>query len=223
MYFMSIRPGGARQAKLDPKWQDGAFIVIRDRSDEMLIDDHKWSEQNDECPESTRWDFEFLMTLKGTPWNPNPAAGKMAADVLPADMEVPMPAPAPVDRAASRVYIKKADVQNYGYSMNCPGCRSVMTNTTARANTEECRKILESCLAEDKETESGLVSGVESSEKPRTRDAATRAEWSGEQLGRGGSGKWFSADGVSSSSANERLRSHEVPDYGVKEDKMIAS
>ena len=63
------------------------------------------------------------MTLKGTPWNPNPAAGEMAADALPADMAVPMPAPAPVpqivveaapvDRAASRVYIKKADVQKF--------------------------------------------------------------------------------------------------------------
>ena len=81
-------------------------------------------------PELERWDFEFLTTLKGTPWNPNPAAGEMAADALPADMAVPMPAPAPVpqgvvaaapvDRAASRVYIKKADVQKFGYSMNCP-------------------------------------------------------------------------------------------------------
>ena len=86
----------------------------------------------------------------------------MAADALPADMAVPMPAPAPVpqvvvaaapvDRATSRVYIKKADVQKFGYSMNCPGCRSAMTNTTARAHTEECRKRLESCLAEDEET-----------------------------------------------------------------------
>ena len=36
VYFMPIRPGDARQAKLDPKWQDGAFTGIRDRSDEML-------------------------------------------------------------------------------------------------------------------------------------------------------------------------------------------
>ena len=81
----------------------------------------------------------------------------MAADALPADMAVPMPAPAPipqivvaaapVDRAASRVCIKKADVQKFGYSMNCPCSRSVMTNTTARDHTEECRKRLESCLA----------------------------------------------------------------------------
>ena len=31
-------------------------------------------------PELERWDFEFLTTLKGTPWNPNPAAGEMATD-----------------------------------------------------------------------------------------------------------------------------------------------
>ena len=75
------------------------------------------------------------------------------ADALPADMSVPMLTPAaPVDRAASRVYIKMADVQKFGYSMNCPGGRSVTTNATARAHTEECRKKLESCLAEDEET-----------------------------------------------------------------------
>ena len=37
VYFMPNRPEGARQAKLDPKWQDEAFIDIRDRCDEMLI------------------------------------------------------------------------------------------------------------------------------------------------------------------------------------------
>ena len=94
----------------------------------------------------------------GTPWNPNPAAGEMAAGVLPADMAVPMPVPevvvaaAPVDRTASRLYTRRADVQKNDYSMNCPGCRSVMTNTTARAHTEECRRRLENCLAEDEET-----------------------------------------------------------------------
>ena len=98
VYFMPIRLRGAKQAKMVPKLQDEAFIGIRDRSDEMLI-----------------------MTPSGVyktrnvrrPWNPNPAAGEMAADALPAQMAVPMPAPAPgpqvvvatssVDRAASRV------------------------------------------------------------------------------------------------------------------------
>ena len=189
-------------------------------------------------PELERWDFEFLMTLKGTPWNPNPAAGEMAADALPADMAVPMPAPAPVpqivvaaapvDRAASRVYIKKADVQKFGYSMNCPGCRSVMTNTTARAHTEECRKRLESCLAEDEETklrseaaklrvDNWLASRVGSTEKPRSGDVVSH-EPSGAASS---SAPAAAASGsvpmaVSSSSADERFRSDEVADHGVK-------
>ena len=74
---MPIRPGGARQATLDPKWQDGAFIGIRDRSDEMLImkPSGVYKTRNvRRRPELERWDFEFLTTLKGTPWNPNPAA-----------------------------------------------------------------------------------------------------------------------------------------------------
>ena len=138
MYFMSIRPGGARQAKLDPKWQDGAFIGIGDRSDEMLI----------MTPCGV---YKTRNVRRRSEWNPNPAAGEMAADSLPADMVLPMPAPAPVpqvevaaapvDRAASRLYIK-----------NPIGCRSVMTGTTARAHTEECRRRLENCLAEDEET-----------------------------------------------------------------------
>ena len=242
VYFMLIRPGGARQAKLDPKWQDGAFIGIRDRSDEMLImtTSGVYKTRNvRRRPELERWDFEFLMTLKGTPWTPNPAAGEMAADALPADMAVAMPAPAPVpqivvaaapvDRAASRVYIKKADVQ---YSMNCPGCRSVMTNTTARAHTEECRRRLESCLAEDEETklrseaaklrvDNWLASRVGSTEKPRSGGVVSH-EPSGAASS---SAPAAAASGsvpmaVSSSSADERFRSDEVPDHGVKRGLM---
>ena len=79
VYFMPIRPGGARQTKLDPKWQDGAVIGIRDRSGEMLImtTSGVYKMRNvRRRPESERWDFEFLMTLKSTPQNPNPAAGR---------------------------------------------------------------------------------------------------------------------------------------------------
>ena len=89
VYFMPIRPRGARQAKFDPKCKDGAFIGIRDRSDEMLImtTSGVYKTRNvRRRPELERWDFEFLMTLMGTPWNPNLAAGEIAFDALPADM-----------------------------------------------------------------------------------------------------------------------------------------
>ena len=93
---MPIRPGG--------------------RSDEMLTvtssGEHKTRDVR-RRPELERWDFEFLTTSKGTSWNPNLAAGEMAAGALPADMAVPTPAPAPVpqvvvaaapvDRAAAEI------------------------------------------------------------------------------------------------------------------------
>ena len=191
VYFMPIRPGGARQAKLDPKWQDAAFIDIRDRSDEMLImtPSGVYKTRNvRRRPELERWDFEFLTTLKGTPWNPNPAAGEMAADALPADMAASMPthapvpqvvvaAAAPVDRAASRLYIRRSDVQKYGY-MICPGCRSVMTGTTARAHTEECRGRLENCPTKvGWRVESNQLRNREVVTQCHTRRVVWRAAW----------------------------------------------
>ena len=107
-------------------------------------------------------------------------------------------------------------------------CRSVMTNTTARAHTEEGRKRLESCLAEVEETkyrseaaklrvDNWLASRVESTEKPRIGDAVSH-EPSGAASS---SAPAAAASGsvpmaVSSSSADERFRSDEVPDHGVK-------
>ena len=128
MYFMPIRPGGARQAKLDPKWQDGAFIGIRDRSDEMLImtPSGVYKTQNvRRRQELERLDFEFLTTLEGTPWNPNQAAGEMAADALRADVAVPVPAPAPV----SQVVVAAAPVDREASSCTSrdPMCRNMAT------------------------------------------------------------------------------------------------
>ena len=50
---------------------------------------------------------------------------------------------------SNRLYIWRSDVQNHSFSMNCPGRRLVVTGTTARAHTEECRR---ECLIEDEET-----------------------------------------------------------------------
>ena len=163
----------------------------------------------------------------------------MAADALPADIAVPMPAPAPVpqvvvaaapvDRAASKLYIRRAHVQIFGSSMDCPGCRSVMTSTTARAHTEECRRRLENCLAEDEETkfrseaaklrvEDWLASRVESTDKSSGGDTVSR-----EPSGAAGSSAMAaavssSAPAVASSTsaAAERFQSDEVLDHGVK-------
>ena len=61
-------------------------------------------------------------------------------------------AAAPATSAPMRFHIKRADVQKFGYAMNCVGCRSVMTCFVARAHTSECRSWLEERLARHEET-----------------------------------------------------------------------
>ena len=65
-YFVPVRPGGARHAKLDPKLQDGTFIGIRDRSTRNVR----------RRPELERWDVEFLTTLKGYALEPESIGGR---------------------------------------------------------------------------------------------------------------------------------------------------
>ena len=117
-------------------------------------------------------------------------------------------------------------MQKFGYSMNCPGCRSVMTNTTARAHIQERRKRLECFLAEDEEmkliseaaklrVDNWLASRVGSTEQPRSGDVVSH-EPSGLASSSAPAASGSVPIAVSSSSADERFRSDEVPDHGVK-------
>ena len=102
--------------------------------------------KNEECSNKKmleRLDFEFLTTLKSTPWNPNPPAGEMAADALSTDMAVPMPAPAPVPP----VVVAEIRLQHELSWMQISG-----DGATKRAHTEESRRRLEKCRAEDEKT-----------------------------------------------------------------------
>ena len=134
-------------------------------------------------PKLERLDFEFLTTLKGTPWNPNPPAGEMAADAHSTDMAVPMPAPAPVPPV---VMAETWWLQHELSWMQISG-----DGATKRAHTEECRRRLEKCCAEDEKTrirskaathpvDGWLAGRVESAEKAtrsgEERQAAQRPQ-----------------------------------------------
>ena len=197
--------------------------------------------QNEDCSKTPRVGALGLRVpddVEGYAVEPESRGGRDGSRCTSRRYRVPMPAPvpvpqivvatAPVDRAASRLYIRRADVQKYGYSMNCLGCRSVMTNTTARAHTEECRRRLENCLAEDEETKFR-------SEAPKLRVEGWRVE-SNQQINRvvvtlcprepsgaasssapaAAASSSAPAVASSSSAAAERFRSDEVRDHGVK-------
>ena len=198
--------------------------------------DTKWSVQNEECSKTPRVGAlgrRVPDDVEGYAVEPESRGGRDGSRCTSRRYRVPMPAPAPVpqivvaaapvDRAASRLYIRRADVQKYGYSMNCLGCRSVMTNTTARAHTEECRRRSENCLAEDEETkfrseaaklrvEGWLASRVESTDKSSGGGAVSREPSGAASSSAPAAAASSSAPAVASSSskAAERFRSDEV-------------
>ncbi len=46
------------------------------------------------------------------------------------------------DIARRRFRIRKEDLEKFGYTAGCPGCRAATRGTTAVSQSEECRKRL---------------------------------------------------------------------------------
>ena len=102
-----------------------------------------------------------------------------------------------------------------------------MTNTTALAHTEECRKRLESCSVEDEETKlrseaaklrvnNWLASRVGTTEKPTSDVVSQEPSRAASSSAPAAVASSTVQMAVSSSSADERFLSDEVPDHGVK-------
>ena len=130
---MAVKGSGARQTKLDTRWQRGVFIGVISRSDEAIIatpDGIRKARSIRREPESTRYDIEFLNQVKGVPWDTNPdenSDGILPAGVS-AEVNAEIPVAMPVTRkeptpGARRVYIRAAvELKKYGYTPQCPAC-----------------------------------------------------------------------------------------------------
>ena len=100
-------------------------------------------------PESQRWFPELLGAIRATPWrNPGLLVGEEPAETLP-----PLPAeeqaPARVTDEASRnvksVYIRKIDLDKYGYTSSCRKCQKMRVNQPSRGlgHNTACRNRIE--------------------------------------------------------------------------------
>ena len=160
VHFMPLKSSG-RLNKLEPRFETGVFVGIRDRSDEILVMTSTGvykARTFKRKPEEERWDAGFLSTCVGLPWKPVPSSGEVT--VLPAKVLVvpavttPIPEVRPDDREVGRrrLYIKKADLEEHGYTDGCPGCIAAQFGLTAQGHTESCRARIEEAL---KATEEG--------------------------------------------------------------------
>ena len=142
-------PGSTKgPARVEPRWEDGVFLGISDRSDELFVGtpDGVHRARTVRQREATeRFDAAFLDKLAVRPWDTITPA-RQPIVVLP---DIPVGAPAAnVPAAARRVYLTKADFLRHGYSAGCPGCAAMVAGGAPRPHSEVCRARLEAKLAE---------------------------------------------------------------------------
>ena len=64
-----------------------------------------------------------------------------------------LPPPQVEERRESmrRLYIRRKDVEKYGYTEGCEGCKRMRAGMSAKPHTQECRTRMEEAMKEDEE------------------------------------------------------------------------
>ena len=90
--------------------------------------------------ESSRWDGQLLLSIRGTPWQPMPGqeAGAELPEPLPLVPEQPevLARPAePFHRTLGlrRLYITRRDLERHGYTAGCPACGATRAGNRGQA------------------------------------------------------------------------------------------
>ena len=75
---MWLRPDLLVRDKMESRWEpSGIFVGVRVESSELIILTHKGAikvRAYRRKPEEERWDKEFMMSVKGLPWEPVPGS-----------------------------------------------------------------------------------------------------------------------------------------------------
>ena len=152
------QPIGARLAKLDSLWEEGAFLGYRSQSGETMVgtaDGVFKTRTVKRMPMEKRWSPDTISLVVGLPWKPMPGDDTVD-DVMPMvqihiqDDGIPIERPRCRDEHAlpRRVYIQRRDVEQHGGTQGCPGCRAILTGKPAVNHSEPCRTRLEGKMRE---------------------------------------------------------------------------
>ena len=140
-------------ARVEPRWEDGIFFGVSDRSDELNLGTERGMHKvrtfrRREATE--RVGFIFLNAVSARPWD----GLKSAKDVRVVLLGVSSPAVMAEAEAigkARRLYINKADIRKLALTEGCLGCRSFADGKRAQGHSEGCRARLEAEIAKTDE------------------------------------------------------------------------
>ena len=99
-----------------------------------------------------RWHAVNMQDMKGTPWEPIPGHPdrEMKSRVYIREEPIlPPPVAEENEETIRRLYIRKRDVQKYGFTPGCEGCTAVSRGGVSRNHTEECRNRIEKAMKEE--------------------------------------------------------------------------
>ena len=147
----------SKVAKLDSMWEDGVFLGYRTTSAEMIIGTTSGimrSRTVRRMPEDERWGASNLDLVKGLPWRPDGQADlqredddKMpVVDIRPAAPDVLVERPEPEESVPRQLYVRTKDIQKYGVTDGCPGCRAWALGRKTQTHSARCRERISEAL-----------------------------------------------------------------------------
>ena len=141
-----LKPGSAGKDKLDKRWGDGVYLGIIEDSSELYIGTkdgvikvRTFARRGEE----DRWRRKEIDDMIGVPWEPIPGQGvrevksKVHIAGVGAGEDI---IEEPQIRGATprRIRIDEDDLQKYGYTLGCPGCKAKNRGNIAVNHSEEC-------------------------------------------------------------------------------------
>ena len=152
-----LRPGSAGKDKLDERWGDRVYLGIIEESLELyvgtkegIIKVRTFARRG----EADRWRKKEIEEMVGVPWEPVPGrgmnevkskvhiAGKGAGEDIIEEPQLRGAIP-------RRMRFDADDLQKYGYTLGCPGCRAKNRGEVGVNHSEECRQRIEEKIRVD--------------------------------------------------------------------------
>ena len=173
---------------LQEKMTEGRYIGHHGRNTALLVltkDGVKRGTGFRRLPESERWNPDGWSELSGMPWDIRRAAPSSAPAIgegEPRHEPIALPQIAARTPAPRRVYVLKADIEKFGFTEGCKGCKSLKELGFVKPgspHSEECRKRIAELVERDEErgaalTARALRAGKRASEEPSSEAGAVK-------------------------------------------------
>ena len=145
-------------------------------------------------PEDERWNRDESHSMRGVPWEVvpgHPDRELKSRVLLPRAVPVPGPEAEVREVPVRRMYIQRKDVEKYGATEGCEGCKAAVRGGESRNHTEECRKRIEKAMRDAKDikwerTNSKLAKKIEEGGDNKKREVEGEVEGQAKRQRQGG-------------------------------------